>query len=204
MADDRPARHQPATLLADRYRLLHAVERAGFGHAWRARDESTGRAVEVHDLATPRGTVGLGEAVECLKGHAAVKHRALTTTHDAFVHAGGVVVVTALGEGAPLDAWFEERSRSDAGARLEAVRTVLDQVPQGFWALHRSGDPPLAHGAFGGSCVRVDVRGSQAVVRVEAHGWGRVVAPPGWWVCPPRRARRRRPPRTSSRSGCLP
>ncbi len=185
MLDQRPARLTPGELLANRYRLQDAVERAGFGHAWRACDESNGRSVEVHDLATPRGTVGLGEAVECLKAHAAVKHRALATTHDAFVHAGGVVVVTALGEGAPLDAWFEERSRSGAGARLEAVRTVLDQVAQGLWALHRSGDPPLAHGAFGGPCVRVEVRGSQAVVRVEAHGWARVVAPPGWWVCPP-------------------
>ncbi|MFO0604705.1 MAG: hypothetical protein U0324_16100 [Polyangiales bacterium] len=184
MLDQRPARLTPGELLANRYRLQDAIERAGFGHAWRARDESSGRAVEVHDLATLRGGLDRGEAIARLRASAAVKHRALAATQEVFEHAGAVVVVAAPAEGQPLAAWMEEPARAGVAARLDAARAVIDQVAQGLWALHRP-TPSLAHGCLGSACVRVAMRGVLPAVTVSAAGWTRVVAPPGWWVCPP-------------------
>lgn len=186
MTDDRPPRLRAQELLADRYRILSRVECADFGAAWRARDEGSAQVVEVHELRTLRAAVAPVEAAALLRRYGEVKHRALAVVHDAFVHDGAVVAVLASTEGVPVTAWLNEPPRVGIAARLDAVRAVVDQAAQGLWALHRApGDRSLAHGCFGAACVRVEMRGTQPVVRVEAQGWGQVVVPPAWWICPP-------------------
>lgn len=186
MTDERsPVSWRTGELLAARYRLLEPIDRAGFGGSWRARDERAGRDVEVHELGTLRAGVSEAQALEGLRAIGEVKHRALATTHDVFAHAGAPCVVLASTDGVAVTAWVEERARAGLGARLDAVRAVVDQVAQGLTALHRAvGERGAVHGALGAPCVRVEKRGSLPSLRVEAQGWAAVVAPPAWWKAP--------------------
>jgi serine/threonine-protein kinase len=146
--------------LGERYELERRIGKGPHGEVFAARDRSRDERVAVKriddELAWRPGAVELvRDAVRRMR---AIDHASVLRVHACHVEQGALVLVEELGEGEPIDRYFEARAdvaqlAGDVGAQLVGALA----------AMHRSG---IVHGRLVAENVLVDLSGAVLVTDV--------------------------------------
>lgn len=147
------------------YRILEAMDDAGRGENYRARDVNHGRIVSVRLLPSgmAAGSEEVGRAIDEARAVCAPSHPHICTIHDSGAHEGRPFLVTEVAEGETLDELM-------ARGPLD-LEVILDLGVQIADALHTAHSRGIAHGALEPACILV-TEGEQ--IKVMEFGLARL------------------------------